>query len=152
MVWSQKFRLTLAPAIQNCLSSDSGFTALAVRNILKLTLSLRNTLFNLYSATTFNNSNSPNCCLPKLALWTIVTWFITCTRLCLLLMSLKYVSASLAALRFRKYLVSFYSTTLTWLKSYAVGCRLGANGAPAAGIQRQGGIQRVKLQKWKCCN
>jgi len=29
-----------------------------------------------------------------------------------------------------------------------VACRGGANGAPAPGIQRQGGIQRVKLQKF----
>jgi len=28
----------------------------------------------------------------------------------------------------------------------------GASGAPAPGIQGQGGIQRVKLQRLKCCN
>jgi len=32
------------------------------------------------------------------------------------------------------------------------GVQRGANGAPAPGIQGQGGIQRVKLQKCKCCS
>ena len=46
-----------------------------------------------------------------------------------------------------------------WLFSLTVyvGCTQwraegGANGAPAPGIQGRGGIQKVQLQKFKCCN